>query len=365
MYPKQLAVLIAAALLAPQAWAGSEVVLYGQVNVGVQADNHMDAFVYGAGRSDVKKLKVDNLGTQSRIGIKGKEDLGNGLSAVFVIETQVAPDNSARSGAFGNREAWIGLRSPAGTVSLGRGKSPFKLALDDFDFFDGYDGATLSLDSVDGGIGLDRRTDLFDRVNNTIKYESSDWNGFVLTGSYSTAENKTQDAKGNTLRPTTMLSLSGKYTSDVFWLEAAYGSNHHANILKNSQGVSLATPTGSRKDGYLFGGGYSLGNLNLSAAIEHTNDDDEKRNRYLVGASYASGPLTYKAGYIYGAKKKNPAGEVADSQYNHYIVGLNLALSRRTAVIAEYVMIGFKSTAASGVAVKNPSALTLGVLHSF
>jgi predicted porin len=58
----------------------------------------------------------------SRFGLRGSEDLGNGLSAVFTLELGFAPDTGALSqgGRFFGRQSFVGLSGPWGAVTLGR-----------------------------------------------------------------------------------------------------------------------------------------------------------------------------------------------------------------------------------------------------
>ncbi|MFP3615972.1 porin, partial [Paraburkholderia sp. SIMBA_050] len=72
----------------------------------------------------------------SRWGLKGAEDLGGGLKAVFNLESGVNLQNGAfaDSGRLFNRAAYVGLQSPYGTVTLGRQKTPlFDLLADTYD----------------------------------------------------------------------------------------------------------------------------------------------------------------------------------------------------------------------------------------
>jgi predicted porin len=62
----------------------------------------------------------------SRIGFRGTEDLGNGLSAVFTLETGTKIDTGEvdAAGTIFNRQAFVGLKSRAGMMALGRQYTP-------------------------------------------------------------------------------------------------------------------------------------------------------------------------------------------------------------------------------------------------
>ena len=94
-----------------QAQETSNITLYGRVNLGVVH--------YGkAAQAPITRL----LSLSSRFGIKGTENLGNGLSAMFTIETPISADTG--DGTLGNRETSVGLEGGFGKIRLGYMLSP-------------------------------------------------------------------------------------------------------------------------------------------------------------------------------------------------------------------------------------------------
>ncbi|WP_222838972.1 porin, partial [Enterococcus faecium] len=81
-----LAVLIAGSFAAT-ASAQSNVTIYGIVDAGIVRET-------GGAAGDVTKL-TSGIGSQSRIGFRGTEDLGNGLSAIFTLESGYKIDDGA------------------------------------------------------------------------------------------------------------------------------------------------------------------------------------------------------------------------------------------------------------------------------
>lgn len=75
----------------------------------------------------------------SRLGLKGSEDLGDGLSAIWQIEQQVNIDDTTCAGGTGTlatRNSFGGLKSDSmGTVLLGRHDTPYKIATRKLDVF--------------------------------------------------------------------------------------------------------------------------------------------------------------------------------------------------------------------------------------
>ncbi|MFS2213905.1 porin, partial [Telluria sp. Tellsp104] len=114
---KAVAIAIAAGLGAGGAQAQSQVTVYGIVDVALAHMNNADAAGHGVTREPSLTGSLP-----SRIGLRGSEDLGGGLAAVFNLESGFNPDVGTLgqgSRLFG-RQAWVGLRGRWGTLQLGR-----------------------------------------------------------------------------------------------------------------------------------------------------------------------------------------------------------------------------------------------------
>lgn len=111
------AIAAAAGLACHTVSAQSNVTIYGLVDVGVEYVTHVNA----AGDSATKMPSLTGT-LPSRIGFKGNEDLGNGLKALFVLESGFAPDSGAlgQGGRIFGRNAYVGLQGGFGTFTLGR-----------------------------------------------------------------------------------------------------------------------------------------------------------------------------------------------------------------------------------------------------
>ncbi len=105
-----LAVLVASGA----AMAQSSVTLYGIADIWlgtVKADQEL------ANPNSVTKLDSGGIST-SRWGLKGSEDLGGGLNAIFTLETSVGLDTGASAGF--SRLSYVGLDGGFGTVTFGK-----------------------------------------------------------------------------------------------------------------------------------------------------------------------------------------------------------------------------------------------------
>jgi predicted porin len=112
-----IATILAAASLA----ASAQVAVYGKMRV------YEESVTVGSA-SAVTALTNDS----SRLGFKGTEALGGGLSANFTIETGIGADAPAAS-TLGDRTMIVGLSNSLGSVNVGRDKHTIARTLDNYD----------------------------------------------------------------------------------------------------------------------------------------------------------------------------------------------------------------------------------------
>jgi predicted porin len=118
--------LFAAAVLAAvagTAQARTGVTIYGIADAGYLRES-------GGSAGTVNKIG-SGMGSCSRIGFRGNEDLGGGMSAVFTLENGDRLDTGEvdAAGSMFNRQAWVGLKSKDGMLTLGRQYTPWHQAL--------------------------------------------------------------------------------------------------------------------------------------------------------------------------------------------------------------------------------------------
>ena len=113
MIKKLLAAALGLAFAAPVFADASNVTLYGRMHQSVVSQNN-DAVNGGASRFDME-------GVSSRFGIRGVEDLGGGLKAIFGYEQGIAAEDGAGGAGGQARNVYVGLDSDAfGKFSFGR-----------------------------------------------------------------------------------------------------------------------------------------------------------------------------------------------------------------------------------------------------
>jgi predicted porin len=148
------ACLCAAVGFAAPAWAQESqwqtgqntVALYGLLDMGLE-------FIHGAATgpgTTGNQYRMGYGGAPSRWGMRGSEDLGSGLRAVFTLESGMMVDTggSSQSRLFG-RQAWVGLANDYGTLSFGRQYTMRYYGMLDADIFAA---ASQGLGVLDSGI---------------------------------------------------------------------------------------------------------------------------------------------------------------------------------------------------------------------
>ena len=119
MFKKSLAAVAVLAAFAGSAYA-ADVTMYGRVDLGLRFTN-TDADK--ANVDDVNKFEmVSGNYTGSRFGIKGEEDLGNGMKVGFVLENGFTADDGSFSteGKLFDRQSSLHLKGSFGEVAFGR-----------------------------------------------------------------------------------------------------------------------------------------------------------------------------------------------------------------------------------------------------
>ena len=187
--------------LAPYGFADGPIdgTIYGKVNVSVvNADN---------GSTDQWKLNSN----ASRLGVKGKTEIADGLYAVYKAEFEVCVDDGDCKGqTFAQRNIMGGIRGSFGTLWAGKHDTPTKLAQNKIDLFNDLEGDIKN--TFEGE----------NRVSNMIAYTSPEMNGFATTLAMIPAEGSDVDGDGqNDTGLTDGMSYSVSYTKDNFYIAVA------------------------------------------------------------------------------------------------------------------------------------------------
>lgn len=327
--------LIALAVLAAAgaASAQSSVQLYGI------ADVWFGSTETGVGAAKLKQIGLTDGGvSNSRFGLKGSEDLGGGLKAIFTLEQGFSLDTGAQAaaGQAFSREATVGLQGNFGTVKLGK----------QFNAFDDVSGAASTVfDSDLAPINNVFASTAFASTDaNTVKYLSPSFSGFSGSVSYSFGEDKTATADA-----TNSYSLAGQYANGPF----AAGLGYAVKDL-GAAGEDKATR---------LNGSYNLGVATLKASygmVDYANNNEV--NEYEIGVDYpVASNLILSAGYAF-SKAENGAGAKLTETTGFGLAAAYL-LSKRTTAYAGATQATTEN--AAGVDTGKTTIYAVGVKHAF
>lgn len=250
-------IAIAAAVAAPVALAQSSVTVYGKVYPHVLNEKGSGATAVGTPRSTLSSSLPGTNGVaknngmtsgNSRFGLRGTEDLGGGLKAVFQLESSFAVENGTTSTPqFWDRDIFVGLSSKQfGTIRLGQMDTIFKNYGDTLGILGVSSGTFMSSSNIlrKPGFGTSNAARFHERMGNSVQYESPEFAGFQFGVQVS------DDGLASLAGDQKAYSLGLKYDSGPFYVAIAHeihndyfgGSAQAPSALRNT------IATGSSKD---------------------------------------------------------------------------------------------------------------------
>ena len=269
--------------------AESTVQLYGHLDMSIDdANKGLSNYSAAVGKLGWQADISSNL---SRIGVRGSRDLGEGLKAVFQIETQVdvssnpggstVPDNTVK-GAFASRNSFLGLAGGFGSFKVGKSDAPYKLSTGRMDPFSATVG---DYNSIIGNTGGENRAEFDTRLNHAMWYDSPNMGAFSFSALYAPGQNRSTDNSaaasgepdctgGN--QPTCndgsfgdAISIAGRFNSGPLYAIAAYEVHKKVNRTGDEAGTVPAGAVGVVDEtGEKIGAQYKLSNTTLNAIYE-------------------------------------------------------------------------------------------------
>jgi predicted porin len=318
---KKLIALAVAGLMSAPAFAQSNVTIYGTIDYGYTLQGH------NIDRDIDSRSAVDSgISKANRLGFKGVEDLGNGLKAVFVLETGLNGDQGGLWKGGSARQSYAGLAGGFGTIAFGRQYTPqhlFTSAVDPF----GKNG----LGSAQNVLVQDRRLD------NLLAYISPTWGGFSFvagwTNSYggdeSDGNSSTKYWQNDDLR---VWAFAPSYTIGGLFVA---GNFHQA---RGHRALGLAIdPEIKVNEGYAS---YDFGPVKLGGyygqrKITTDLDGDIKVRQWLVGATF---PITANDKLLVSYSSRQTKDKILNDEklkVGQWALGYEHALSKRTALYAQ------------------------------
>jgi len=292
----------------------------------------------------------------SRIGIKGSEDLGSGLKAVYKMEFGV--DMTEKSG-LGGRNAYVGLAGGFGTVLMGRHDTPFKMSQGKDLFNDATKSGYGDNQPMAGKLGVSSGEV---RAEKVVAYVSPSFGGVKIIAAGVSGDNNSNAGSG-------------------------YGVAAKDAALTNA--YSVAATYGSKKKGLYLAGAYN--NWDSKMAGVTNGVDDIKETRFVAQYKSNSGLLAnvmfqdfdtsviategtnIQANIGYNMGKIMPKFKYSTVDYKSstmndgdaFAVGIDYSLGKKTTAKLDYVTYDKNLAANGGPNGKSTSLVSVGLLHKF
>jgi len=336
----------------------------------------------------------------SRLGVRGAEDLGGGLKAIYQLEVNVPMLNNNNDiddndrGRIRMRNSFVGLSGGFGRLLVGRHDTPHKLSTGRLDLFNN------TIVDYENALGFQ---DL--RVDNIILYRSPNFNGFEFMGAVIPSGGDTPIGSGvpgdNPDGIADAFSLAAIYRNGPFYVGAGFerfGEDHWKGLeedVVDSNGVVQRAYNGildyGRAEdsdkwrlglGVLDWNGFTVVALYESHSNTYGAPEDADMDIWQIQAGYSFGNNMIKAAYgqndlegCVGTLYSNTCAAAVRAElgvsgaadidflnnrdFDNWVVGIDHNFSRRTRVYALYTQTS------SDQQDSDWSALSLGMEHRF
>ncbi|MHB1142132.1 MAG: porin [Sulfuricaulis sp.] len=267
----------------------------------------------------------------SRFGIKGDEDLGGGLKAIYQVESGVFAADEG-TGGFGGalRNTFVGFSGGWGAVKLGRHDTPYKDLGRKLDNFNEQVGDMRNLIG-DGTNAYVTTGNSFDqRVSNMIRYESPNFSG--LNAVVQHTSNNGSDLAGNAFNKDNSLGVN--WSAGPLFLGAAWNERGNTGSNNDSTGMRLA-------------GSYTFNNIMLGLLWESLSDiggtSGHDRDAMGLVAAMTMGNNKFKFHWLDADKYD----DVADTGADMWAIGVDHMFSKTALVYLNYASVGNDSAASA------------------
>ncbi|TDN63176.1 porin [Paraburkholderia sp. BL10I2N1] len=326
------AISLGVCAIAINAHAENSVTLYGIVDTGI-------AYIHNSGgHSSQWKMSAGNL-SGNEWGLKGNEDLGGDLSAVFTLENSfdISSGQLQNGGREFGHQAFVGISSGRlGTLTLGRQYDPVTDLLQPLtgDQFSGLFATPGDVDNYDSSV----------RINNAVKWVSPVWGGLTVEALYALGGIAGSVGSGQSY------SAALAYTAGPLSLAGGYLHVDNGNVNLSARGTSSADTffnssvnaayASSRSINIARAGGqYVFGPVTVGAAYSFSEYSPDASSTFKESEKYQNGSIfalwqvspTFQAVAGYNYTKSN--GD-SSAKYNQFNVGVDYLLSKRTDLYA-------------------------------
>lgn len=317
--------------------------VYGRFNVAL--DNQDDEIGLDFKTEDSSwKLRDNN--NSSRLGVKGKEELGiGGLSVIYQAEFGIDPFGDDDD-TFSQRNIFVGLEGDFGQIKGGKYDTLVKQIGGDVDAFS----------DTPGDIKLLMRGET--RDSNLITYTTPKFGGFKVAATIQPGESRTatdnindvEDGLADTFYAALMYDDGGMFSGGI-----AYADNETSGLAfdGDTAGIDILRATGKLSfENFEVGALYQMAE-GIDQAGGAVNGGDFEETSWLLSGAYMVGSWELKAQY------GTTDGDVSDITRTQMAVGADYKLSKSATAQVYYVTFEDEDRVVNGIT--DPSTDTFGV----
>lgn len=251
----------------------------------------------------------------SYIGVKGENELDDGLNAFFQIECGLSQDTGSAattsstgngiSNTFASRNSALGGAGDAGRLFLGSWETPYRMAfiaLDPFGYT-GIGGFSLLGNGHTTNPNVGNLVSFSRRQNNSVQYWSPDWDGAAVRIAYSANEEK--PALGNVTT-----TMPAGYNPSLFSIAGTYATGGLYGFLGYERHQDY-TSVGQADYGVNLGGAYTLDGTKIGLSYEQLH--------YRFGGAAANVDAAFNPYVKAGAATVSGAGDLRINTWAFFV----------------------------------------------
>ncbi len=291
----------------------------------------------------------------SNLGVKGSEKVADGVEILYQMEFQV--ENTSNSDTvFKARNTFLGAKTAAGTVLVGRNDPVFKTSEGGVDLF----GNTNA--------DIDRLVSGQSREADTVSYYSPKFAGlFTVNASYIIDDNEAAAESKDS---------HGDYAASITLGDAKFKEQNYYVATAYEEGLDGI-------NAYRFVGQVKLGDFKLGGLYQNselTTNSDVDGNTYFVNVAYDLNGVNLKAQYGFddsgfGSYYKNMrtadgksvrADANEDFNLHNFTIGADYRVAKSTLVYGQYALYqGDYEIAGVKTDLKDDNVISVGVRYDF